>query len=400
MNGEPESLYTIRVAGVSGFFQPPPSRRTKEATGGEPPPWFGRPQGAPPGKVVSGVALARSEIAEVHIAYVDAFPEGFEFVVEAITVPGAEGKLLREGEDRFPDIFGRHWPMAGERSDAIPAQLLRVGVQFADGRTATNITGHDRPQGGPILWPLTGGSSGGRFDQGFWVTPLPPPGPVAFVCEWPAAEIPLRRHEVDAQSIFDAADRAQAVFPHGDRVLKEGREWRLGSDADVAWINDGTSPGTAITAAIPPTFASYCTLERPESRKSDLPHQQAVIQLLTEHTDDQPWWLGYRGREASEVVFPYAPRTTVYAGHEYVLVQAGPRQAAGWRESRFDGFLPDLMFPADHSWLLSTMWSDDWTSIGGSEHLVSSFLRHTELGPRARRVSSDQAATPPDHGSD
>ena len=50
-----------------------------------PPPWTGRPQGPPPGTVVSELALARSEAAAVYIGYLDAYPDGFELGVEAIT---------------------------------------------------------------------------------------------------------------------------------------------------------------------------------------------------------------------------------------------------------------------------------------------------------------------------
>jgi hypothetical protein len=98
-----------------------------------------------------------------------------------------------------------------------------------------------------------------------------------------------------------------------------------------------------------------------------------VIELLTERTEEQPWWLGYLDTGASDVVFPYAPRATVYCGYGYVLVEAGPQQAASWRDTSFNWALPDLMFPADRSWLVSTMWDDGWTSIGASEHLVSGF---------------------------
>ena len=42
--------------------------------------------------------------------------------------------------------------------------------------------------------------------------PLPPAGKLAFVCEWPAAGIPLTRHEIDAQIILDAASHAQQLF--------------------------------------------------------------------------------------------------------------------------------------------------------------------------------------------
>jgi hypothetical protein len=47
------------------------------------------------------------------------------------------------------------------------------------------------------------------------------------------AGIRLVRHEVDAQLILDAADRARAIFPDGQRVVREGREWRLSSNSQV-----------------------------------------------------------------------------------------------------------------------------------------------------------------------
>jgi hypothetical protein len=275
-------------------------------------------------------------------------------------------------------------------------------VQFADGRRATNIGGHDRPVQGPVMWPLRGGGGGGagesRFHQGYWISPLPPSGPVTVVCEWPAVGIPLVRHEVDAQLILDAAERARTIFPGDQQVVRDGQEWRLGADADVTWINSGTFAGTAITAAIPPIFTSYCTLLLPRNGNVELAaHQQAGIELLTEQTQEQSWWLGYLDTGASDVVFPYAPRTTVYYGYGYVLVEAGPQEATIWRDAEFKRALPDLMFPQDRSWLVSTMWDDDWTSIGGSEQLVSSLLRHPALGPNARRVAVGEDATPPGH---
>jgi hypothetical protein len=44
--------------------------------------------------------------------------------------------------------------------------------------------------------------------------PLPPPGPLSFVCEWPAAGIPLTRAQIDAQALIDASARAQEIFPN------------------------------------------------------------------------------------------------------------------------------------------------------------------------------------------
>ena len=154
-------ISAFRVAGVSAFFEPPPPGPWPErAEPGNPPPWTGRPQGPPLGAAVSELLLARSQQAAVYVDYVDAYPDGFELEIRASTSV-AYHTLTREGDAPGPDPFGSHWPTAGERRDVLPAELLRIGVQFADGRTATNIAGRDRPVGGPVMRPLRGGGHGG-----------------------------------------------------------------------------------------------------------------------------------------------------------------------------------------------------------------------------------------------
>jgi hypothetical protein len=53
------------------------------------------------------------------------------------------------------------------------------------------------------------------------------------------------------------------------------------------------------------------------------------------------------------------------------------------------------MFPADRSWLVSSLWDDDWTCLGGSTELVQKFLDHPDLA--ARRTELGHDATPPGH---
>jgi hypothetical protein len=387
---------------VSNFFRPSPLVWPERAVPGNPPPWTGRPQGPPLGVAVSDLLLGRSELASVFVDYVDAYPEGFELKIRA-TTSLAYRELSRPGDRWAPDVFGEDEPRAGGRGELLPPRLLRIGVQFADGRTATSITGHDRPVAGPVMRSLSGRRSGGpgasRFDQGYWIVPLPPPGPVSVVCEWPIVQIPVERREIDAQLILDAAERARAMFGDGLHVHRDGLQWRLGTAGDAAWINDGISVGATITSAVPPIFESYCTLELPQTNEdAELArHEQAVIELLTRHTSKQPWWLGYLDTGASDVVFPYTPRTTIYSGYGYVLVEAGPQQAAGWRQDKFSWRLPELMFPADRSWLVSTMWDDSWSSIGGSKQLIDGFLSDPLLRPRARQLALGQDPTPPGH---
>jgi hypothetical protein len=57
------------------------------------------------------------------------------------------------------------------------------------------------------------------------------------------------------------------------------------------------------------------------------------------------------------------------------------------------GPLPDLFFPVDRSWLVSALWDDAWTCVGGTDDLID----RLPLDPRvqARRVRLGEDATPP-----
>jgi hypothetical protein len=182
-----------------------------------------------------------------------------------------------------------------------------------------------------------------------------------------------------------------------------GHSWRIGTDADVAWINDGTSASLAITAAIPPVFEAYATVVIPDGAPELERYNQAVLTLLEAAAAVRPWWLGYLVTSPDHRVMPGVtmaalPTVTMYPGWPYILVQAGPRQAAAWRRSDSPAWrhaLPDLMFPADQSWLASTLCDDDWTCLGGPAGLVAGFLAEPALQARPARPRDD--ATPPGH---
>jgi hypothetical protein len=122
-----------------------------------------------------------------------------------------------------------------------------------------------------------------------------------------------------------------------------------------------------------------------------------VLTLLSKHAAGQPWWLGYLDTGSDDVVFPDEPMVTLGHGWRHVLVEAGPEQAATWRKRNYvqRKVLPDLIFPADRSWLFSKLWDDDWSCLGGPAGLVADFLRHPDLD--ARQVIPGRDATPPGH---
>lgn len=177
-------------------------------------------------------------------------------------------------------------------------------------------------------------------------------------------------------------------------VTKDGRSWRIGTADDVAWLAGQTTPGVSITTAIPPVFDAYATFHVREGVEIEA-HERAVVEELARHTPGQPWWLGYLDTGAHDIVFTDAPKVSLYWDWPYVLVEAGPEQALTWRigHMRGDGPLPDLFFPANRSWLVSALWDDTWTCIGGSAALIAALQQNPLVS--ARLVGPGEDALPP-----
>lgn len=177
--------------------------------------------------------------------------------------------------------------------------------------------------------------------------------------------------------------------------LKDGRAWRTGTQDEAAWINAEVTGGLSIAASVPPIFAAYATIAFPldleagreQMRQFEDRFDDALTRVLAAHTAPQPWWLGFLDTGASDVVLPNAERVLVY-GCRYVLVQAGPREARTWRDDAGRCFtaLPELIFPADRSWFVSSLWDDAWAGVGGSADLISALLNEPELRARAERT--------------
>src|SRR4051794_33811862 len=153
--------------------------------------------------------------------------------------------------------------------------------------------------------------------------------------------------------------------------MRDGREWRIGDATEVAWITDATNIGMTITAGIPPVFEAYGTsvISR-EDQQGQARQDRALLTTLSDAAGSQAWWLGYLDTGGDDIVFADAPQVELYARWHYVLVLAGPAQAGSWRSRDWRGPLPDLMFPADRSWLVTRLWDDDWWCIGGSAALL------------------------------
>ncbi|BAL89468.1 hypothetical protein AMIS_42480 [Actinoplanes missouriensis 431] len=171
-------------------FPPPPPEPEHEEP--PPPPWE-RPATMLGGGVAEQFLLARGDDAAVGVSGLIAYPNGFGFdLVIALRDEDRQGRVFRRG---FEQDYG--------------PEFLRLGVRFADGRVATNAGWPPEGEGaGPVLMRQSGGGGSRRYEMNHWVWPLPPPGPLMFVCSWPAHGIAEARVTVAAEPIIAAAGRA------------------------------------------------------------------------------------------------------------------------------------------------------------------------------------------------
>ena len=177
---------------------------------------FTPPENELPGGAAIGLPLARTQDLAVGITAVQVYTAGFSF---NLAVRLRTQRVSRFGHQLFELISGHDVPYAAP--PAADARLL-LGLEYADGRTATNLDpgwmpgepgAADLAEDEVVLSRSAGGGGGRTFDQGYWVTPLPPPGLLAFICAWPALGIAETRATVDAQLILEAAARAQLLWP-------------------------------------------------------------------------------------------------------------------------------------------------------------------------------------------
>jgi hypothetical protein len=160
--------------------------------------------------------LVRTDSVVVALTDVAAYPSGCQFSVQLAarrsTLPDDRWRHLREL------YFEEGW-----HSERV--EVLRCGVQFADGTKATNVDSRpswDTPEPyapAPPVFIEAGGGGGEasdselRSNRGFWLWPLPPPEPFTFAVEWPAAGIELTMTEIDGAAIVTASQGAEPFWP-------------------------------------------------------------------------------------------------------------------------------------------------------------------------------------------
>lgn len=175
--------------------KPPPARKLARRV---PRPWD-PPETEFPGIVpINTLQFDRSEQTAIAITGISAYTNGFEIFVTRLIRPDAPGC----DEDPVP---------RAPRGVLAERQSFEISLQLSDGRKVMS----GRPRGDaeptePILRSRGGGGSSHYLLSRWWAWPLPPSGPLEFICQLATGET---RVDMDAQLILDASQRSVRVWP-------------------------------------------------------------------------------------------------------------------------------------------------------------------------------------------
>jgi hypothetical protein len=164
------------------------------------------PENEVPAVVPVSRLLARTDSSALTLTGVQVFSTGLGFTV-----------ALRCRPEALPaeelDLGGLMWH--GRHGSA--TELL-VGVEFADGRRASNLPGRD-PFGAPdgpeglVLNQSSGSGQTLSVEQEWWLSPLPPAGPLRLVVRCDLFGLPETTVELDGAAIRAAAADVVVLWP-------------------------------------------------------------------------------------------------------------------------------------------------------------------------------------------
>ena len=141
--------------------------------------------------------VARTDEVAFALLGLQVYSTGVSFDLAVRARTGTENNELNE------IVFEHGPPRAGR---------MMLGVELADGRRASNV--HAGHAGGDVVFHGGGGGGGNRsVDQSWWLSPLPPEGPLTFVVRCGALGIEETRTVLDGAQINRAAADVVVLWP-------------------------------------------------------------------------------------------------------------------------------------------------------------------------------------------
>ena len=165
---------------------------------------FGPPEDQLPGVVPVEVVLGQSSEVAVLLTGMRAFPGGVAMVLGV----RLRRRMPAMDVDLFDDVFDHRGPDE-TRDPAWQQSRLRWGFVLDGGAEVDNLgaaAGGMRLHGG-------GGSGGDQScDRDFWLSTLPPSGPLQVFCAWPRMGLARTTGTLDADPVVQAAARSRPLW--------------------------------------------------------------------------------------------------------------------------------------------------------------------------------------------
>jgi hypothetical protein len=201
------------MAFFDSFPPPEPPKRPRRA---RVPAWRMPDRNVKPVALAFDAILVRREELAVYVNGVNVYPNGFTLTITTLRRQ-TESAGPREPGSRNPNPFGSHHYRGVPASTEDLEGVLRLGVRFADGRSAVADgigmwRGDDEPSGPPTVNAHSGHGNESEWVQGLWVWGIPEAGDVDVVYSWAAEAVPESRFELDGDVIREAATRAVTLW--------------------------------------------------------------------------------------------------------------------------------------------------------------------------------------------
>jgi len=163
------------------------------------------------GELPVGIAplgvLARNDEGLVTVTGVQVYRTGLSLDLTILVRKEPGGRSVHEGISRMRWILDE--PDHAE-------DWLWLGGEYADGRGGHNaFDPHSGEFRGDEIFLSAGrsGSSNRRTYQVYWLSPLPPPGTLTFVCTWPRFDSHETKTVIATAPILAAVPRSEVLWP-------------------------------------------------------------------------------------------------------------------------------------------------------------------------------------------
>jgi hypothetical protein len=201
-------MFCGRVAIVSFFPTDPPEDET-EGADHVVEPWWKPSDEERPAIFPIGETIAINDNVALILTMARVYTNGVEFVIDRrIRRGSASRQEWREMQSAIHNHFAYFDP-----------ERVRYGVVLGDGQQLIADLGPGMYGSTPdkhSLTPSGGGGGGGedtyRFDDGMWLWPLPPEGPLEVVVQWLAFDVAESHVVLDSAPLIALASRARPAW--------------------------------------------------------------------------------------------------------------------------------------------------------------------------------------------